>query len=332
MLILKIGGWTSRRHYTPLGNGKGRTMGRTGTLALWFLFLGVASARADIMTPGVFAHAFDVAESFSPECPPSSACEDGDNQGDISFTTGIPTAGAGAVVIGADSSSSASAGFGVLHASGNAAASNVAVGTEGLAEGEAGWLDIFTVVSNTLPLGMPVDLRFTAVLEGNLSSSPAAGEGQQSSAGGSFRLQIGSVFDSFGCPDAISPCGLQDIPISVAAMSVNDKFSGASLPSTTDAVVTTFVGARFFAEAVLGADGSAFTAATAAADFSDTGFVTIESLTPGASFTTASGTTYSAPLAVVPEPGTAWLVSIGLAILLTFARIRSERFPLFSRK
>jgi len=115
-------------------------------------------------------------------------------------------------------------------------------------------------------------------------------------------------------------------------MSVNDKFSGASLPSTTDAVVTTFVGARFFAEAVLGADGSAFTAATAAADFSDTGFVTIESLTPGASFTTASGTTYSAPSAVVPEPRTAWLVSTGLAILLTFARIRTKRFPLFSRK
>ena len=285
-----------------------------GALALWSVFIGVACARADIMKPGIFAQAFDLAESFAPPCPP---CEDGESQGDISFTTGMRGAGAGAVFVGADASSAANAGFGVLHASADAAASSVALGTEGLAQAEAGWLDIFTVVSKTLPPGTPVDLRFTVVLEGSLSSSPAAGRGQRSMADGSFRLQIGSVFDSFGCPDAITPCGLQDVPVSTNAMSLNGKFSGVSLPSTTHAVVTTFVGAQFFGEAVLGAGASAFTAGTAAADFSDTGFVTVESLTPGASFTTASGTTYSPP-ATVPEPPTAWVVAaVGLALFGT---------------
>lgn len=280
---------------------------------------GIGCARANILTPSLFAHAQALAESFSSPCPP---CESVDSVGDVSFTTGQRNATARADFTGADASASANASFGVLHASGTAAASTDAPASDGDGGGESGWVDIFDVVSNTLASGTPVDLRFTAVLEGTLSSGPSNGKGESSTASGVFQLWIGGVLTSFGCGEAITPCFTPEV-LSASAVSMNDKFSGVKLPSTNQFVFTTSVGARFFTEGVLGAGGSAAADGTATANFSDTGFVTVESLTPGASFTTASGTTYS-PTATVPEPSSGSMQGIEMFAVMLALLVRRQ--------
>ncbi|HEV2448501.1 MAG TPA: PEP-CTERM sorting domain-containing protein [Candidatus Sulfopaludibacter sp.] len=281
-------------------------------LPLWSLFIGVSLAGAGTIKPAVFAHADAEADSFT------CNCVSGGSQGDLSFTTGIRQASATGAVLGADASSSATAGFGALHASADAGASTAALESVGSAEAKAGWVDLFTITSKTLGFGAPVDFRATAVLEGTVSSAPA-GKGQTSSAAAVFELTFGGISVGFGCPDAISLCGAN--AVTNFAESVNDKFSGSKLPSTKTFDLPTFVGDQLFFEGVLAVNAAAVTAGKAAADFSDTGFVTFESLTPDASFTTASGATY-APVSTVPEPSTIGLVSVGLAIA----------FPLFRRR
>jgi hypothetical protein len=96
-----------------------------------------------------------------------------------------------------------------------------------------------------------------------------------------------------------------------------DQTCNTVLQGTQTFTVPTTVGADLPVEGqlnvVAGASGFNvdFSASTAAVDPPSSVFY-IDSLTPGASYTTASGNTYFTPASGVPEPGTLLLFGAGL--------------------
>ncbi len=163
--------------------------------------------------------------------------------------------------------------------------------------------DQITVVSSALPVDTPVDLLFTLVLDSKATGNCAVGG------------NIAAVDTSFGAtgPGTLTSLGLQ-----------NSTCQPAATSQSVTGIAQTFVGATlsiegsFVASSIAGGltDG---TKLVNVADAAHTSKFFVDSLTPGASYTSASGVSYLEPAASsVPEPhtfGMIVLASVGLLIL-----------------
>lgn len=162
-----------------------------------------------------------------------------------------------------------------------------------IAEARDYWVDSFTITSATLPAGTPVELQLGVQLRASLASS---GFGQ-----GYALAVIGTGLDAGWLTG------------------VDTRNVGAGSHSSATSFLT-FVGAevsfvgqlnsRAWAESGEGV-GSATTGAWA-------GF-TVDALTPGASYRTASGHDYGSQVAAIPEPGS-WALLLGGIVALTWRR------------
>lgn len=165
-----------------------------------------------------------------------------------------------------------------------------------IAEARDYWVDSFTITSATLPAGTPVALQLGVQLSANLTTS---GFGQ------AYALAvIGTGLDAGWITG------------------VDTRNVGAGAHSSVSSFMTfvgaevTFVGqlnSRAWAESGEGV-GSATTDAWA-------GF-TVDLLTPGASYRTASGHDYGTPAAAIPEPGS-WALLLGGIAGLAWRRRRA---------
>jgi hypothetical protein len=153
--------------------------------------------------------------------------------------------------------------------------------------------DVLHADSSTLPLGTPGTFLITSHIEGNESCDNAAAGAQMHS---SFLPIIRS-------PDCANG------PFQLTTSTTFTVNVGQSTPI----VLSFIVGASAFAGTSLGAG--------AVMDASNTGFVTIQSLTPGVTFSTDSGALFTDPTA--PEPTPLFLMSVPLFALLT--RVFSRR-------
>jgi hypothetical protein len=158
-----------------------------------------------------------------------------------------------------------------------------------IAEARDYWVDSFTITSTTLPAGTPVELQLGVQLRASLASS---GFGQ-----GFALAVIGTGLDAGW----------------LTGVDTRNVGGGthSSLTSywTSVGAEVSFVGqlnSRAWAESGEGV-GSATTAAWA-------GF-TVDLLTPGASYLTASGHDYGSQVAAIPEPGSWALLLAGIAAL-----------------
>jgi PEP-CTERM motif len=158
-----------------------------------------------------------------------------------------------------------------------------------IAEARDYWVDSFTISSATLPAGTPVELQLGVQLRASLATS---GFGQ------AYALAvIGTGLDA-GWLNGVDTRNVGG----------GSHSSVSSFMSYVGAEVT-FVGqlnSRAWAESGEGV-GSATTDAWA-------GF-TVDLLTPGASYRTASGHDYGTPAAPIPEPGSWALLLGGIAAL-----------------
>lgn len=152
------------------------------------------------------------------------------------------------------------------------------------------WQDSLIVTSNTLAPGTPVDLQFTLTVHAALGCS-----GMGSAVSAIASLTGGNDSASF------------------VSQTCNTSLNGTQMFT-----VATTVGADLPVEGqlaiVAGASGfnPDFSASTAAVDPPSSVFY-IDSLTPGASYTTGSGNTYFTPITSTPEPSS--LLMLGSCLL-----------------
>ena len=195
----------------------------------------------------------------------------------------------------------ASAGDGSLRGYSNGAvtcSNSSCVDFGGTAEFQIYWYD--TLFIGGLPAGTPVDLLVTIALDSTVGSSgPCSGQ-----------LCSGAFADS-------------NATVSSQEVSATNNGSDNGLITQSMVAYTTAGSALDLsveleggASAVSDGSGSYF----ATADASDTANTYITVLTPGATYTTASGATYTAP--AVPEPASFWLLAMALPALGVRARHR----------
>lgn len=163
--------------------------------------------------------------------------------------------------------------------------------TAGSSQFIGNWADTLTVASATLSPGTPVNLEFTLTVSGSVVCSP-------SSPG-----NAGQVFGQF--------------EFGLNVISADDSTCDTTIAQTQMVTDTTSVGAvipiagtgEWFATANTAA-GSAGPSSVQADPPAAQFFV--DSETPGASYTTASGFTYFTPLVATPEPSSLFLLGTGL--------------------
>jgi hypothetical protein len=155
------------------------------------------------------------------------------------------------------------------------------------------WTD--TLLLGGLPIGTPIDLMFTDVLH---SSTSISGNGTtELQSDGVLGSQEIDLFNDQGAANGV-----------IARSVLVSTVSGASLHLTAALIGNLSVAATGDAE-------------SATIDASDTANAYIAILTPGASYTTASGLDYASPSAV-PEPNLLWLEGIALTGLWLGTRRR----------
>jgi hypothetical protein len=176
--------------------------------------------------------------------------------------------------------------LGSLHGYGSISAStnDAPAGADSQITGAA-WGDTFTVVSDTLPDGTPVDLQATLTFHRTLMGShPDVLVQTSASLTGPFSLSISDTLAS---------------------------------PNPTQSVTTTmtaYVGSPFFVQGQLyfqinGVADSSHSGVSGSVDVANTASFTLVSLNPAASYTTASGASY------VPEPSSLCLVGLSVLVL-----------------
>jgi hypothetical protein len=234
----------------------------------------------------------------------------------LSGSASFPAGSAGGTVLdGAEASFSAD-GSGGLHGYAYADASAdtpLGVGGAGQAGGsfEGEWIDTLQVVG--LPVGTPVEIQPTGALN-------------------SFTAFSGS--DAQG--DVSASASLADL---ITGVTAGTELSNIDLPGdiptnggqTQSVILRTFVGDPI--QLSLQLSGSALATiegngglqtATGLADASDTANAYLTVLTPGASYTTASGISYASPAATVPEPKSVWLMVAAFSGIWAGTRSRAR--------
>jgi hypothetical protein len=187
-------------------------------------------------------------------------------------------------------------------ASGNSASGTVAFGsltgavstTGGIESSGEGfyagfWEDNLTVTSTTLAPGTPVDLGFSLFID---TTTTCSGNGLVQTIAGISVPGNNLSFQSSACNSTFDKSGTLLLPTSV--------------------------GASVFVEGQLELTATEAFGGSASIDPSANFF--IDSLTSGASYTTASGSTYFTPTSSVPEPGTFVLLTGGLIMFATALR------------
>ncbi len=245
--------------------------------------------------------------------------------------TVIGTGGSGGALWSTGGESGAAAGVGHLHARARATAdlisgligSDPTVAATANATAQASWYDALHIISSTLNPGTPVQLHGILRLDGYLSITNPSGTSDLSLTATSDNAQ-----GTFGILWQSNQYG------SDSASCAATNFGGA-LPCMQEYTIYTVVGDTITLRGVLTASAFAnagrnviyypdsnphgpFPGSRAAADFYNTGFITLESLTAGATFTTDSGASYS----IVPVPAAVWLFGSGLLGLVGVARRR----------
>jgi len=183
----------------------------------------------------------------------------------------------------------------------SASASPINYVTSGTSEFLGQWTDTFTVTSATLPPGTPVDLMLYLELTGTLACSGPTGNAAQEV--GNLEWGLNGIMSVSG-----STCGtsVDEVQTSIYATSVGSVFSMVGFgewnaTANTDGVGTT------------GPAGSA-TADPPSANFF------VDSLTPGATYTTASGNSYFSPSTTSPVPEPSFLIPVAAVFALLAAR------------
>jgi PEP-CTERM motif len=180
--------------------------------------------------------------------------------------------------------------------------------------GEAGasfnseWVDTLYVIG--LPVGTPVQIQLTNVLDSitNFSGADA----------------VGGVEESASLSDSVTGANVS----SSLTNTDGEPYTPSNGVQSQTLVLNTKVGdalqltLQLNGNALNGGIPAGTLSATALADASDTANVYFTVLTPGASYTTASGINYASQS--TPEPGTLWLMATALAGIRA-ARRRSTR-------
>jgi hypothetical protein len=200
----------------------------------------------------------------------------------------IPTQSGSAAQSGVSASGSASGtvAFGSLSGSVVGAGGGDG-GANGFGQYTGDWEDTLNIVSTTLPVDTTVDLLFTLSVDATMSCS-GVGSSVDTSAGFSSTAGGNIAFESGTC--------------------------NSTLAKTGTAVVQTFVGDSFLVEGELDLSAENIFAGTASVDPNGSFF--IDSITPGASYTTASGVSYVTPPITAAEPSSVGLLALGLLGLM----------------
>lgn len=162
---------------------------------------------------------------------------------------------------------------------------------EAIGEGRDYWVDTFTVMSNTLAAGTPVELKLSVDLDATVVTS-GYGKG--------FALAvIGTGLDAgwiTGVDTRVVGAGRRE------AVGSFSTYVGGSVTLVGQLV------SRAWSESSNG--GGAGNASTdAVARF------TVETMTPDAFYRTASGHAYAMPVSTVPEPSVGWLLLAGAGVV-----------------
>jgi hypothetical protein len=167
---------------------------------------------------------------------------------------------------------------------------------------EIGFRDTLYVGSDSLPTGSLVQFQYTATLH-------------------SVMALVGTPNCTPGSPVPFG--GFVDLLLMGGTVGVGKTVCGAPAPDTqmVSGVFNATVGQeavidarlRVYMGAAAGIGGDLF--ASALGDASNTANFYLSVLTPGATFTSASGATYVAPSVTVPEPSSIVLVGLGMALL-----------------
>ena len=166
--------------------------------------------------------------------------------------------------------------------------------------GRYSWSDDITITSATLASGTPVDFRVTEQL---LTFGMGTVGGGVSVISHSINYQGGSLLSS---QFVIAPPGYMDPTQCIGSCSDSESYD-----------LNLFVGQTINLAGLLGLDAQARALALGLPGFSSTqingaGSMFLDSLTPGASYITASGVTYASSVASVPESSTLILLAVGL--------------------
>jgi hypothetical protein len=170
------------------------------------------------------------------------------------------------------------------------------------------FVDTFTVLSSTLPVGTPVEVQLGISLQFNTTT--------QADPGGSARSVAMAVWH-FNGPDA---------PWIAGAVFDRDTEGLGDFIQTRNAQATfaSTVGGSFTLVGDLVLEAVAFAAdnpSSANATLSGNARYTVAVLTPNAGFSTLSGTTY---VTAVPEPSVALMLGVGMLVLLRVKPHRSK--------
>ncbi len=191
----------------------------------------------------------------------------------------------------------------IQSADGNSASGTVAFGAlsgtvygagpgNGLGAGQytGNWDDILTVTSTTLEAGTPVNLLVALSVD---TTTTCSGSGTVLTTASFSGGGAGLSFQSAACNTTFNKSGT--------------------------ALISTAVGSSFEIEGELDLSAEAVNLPGSASVDPSSG-VFIDSETPGASYTTASGTNYETPTQSVPEPSLALLLASGLLALVGLAK------------
>jgi hypothetical protein len=171
--------------------------------------------------------------------------------------------------------------IGAVHGSASASANSTGPNGGSNASAQGQWSDTITIISDTLPSGTSVSFLATMFLHRTISGAPPASAGI-------------SLSGPFG-------------------LSFNDSLSSPNAAESVSTLVNTTIGSVLSATSTFtmsaGASGIAPFSMSGSVSAENTAVFSFTAITPGASYTTASGVTF------LPEPPSALLMLCGLLAL-----------------